>query len=86
MAYRQVQQTMTVGVAVDDGCPRVVPEGKAGNGDAVRSGHIAVVPLQLIVCFDALFALRAPPFTGFAAAERDDLLDLSCCYGRTENI
>jgi len=82
----QAQFAMTIAVAIDDSCQRVSPESKAGNGDAVMSGHIAVVPLQLIVCFDALFALRAPPFTGFAAAERDDLLDLSCCYGRTENI
>ena len=77
---------MTIGVAIDDSCQRVSPESKAGNGDAVRSGHIAVVPLQMLVRFDALFALRAPPFTGFAAAERDDLLDLSCCDGGTENI
>ena len=82
----QAQFAMTIGVAIDDSCQRVVPVGKAGNGDAVRSGHIAVMPLKLLVCLDALFALRAPPFPGLEAAERDDLLDLSCCDRRTENF
>ena len=90
----QVQQTMTVGVAVDDGCPRVVPEGKAGNGDAVGNGRAVVRPLKTVVRLDTLdvlfdamheFLLTAL-FRKAYLAERDDLLDLSCCDRRTENF
>lgn len=90
----QVQQTMTVGVAIDDSCQRVVPVGKAGNGDAVGNGRAVVRPLKTVVRLDTLdvlfdamleFLLTAL-FRKAYLAERDDLLDLSCCDRRTENF
>ena len=85
---------MTVGVAVDDGCLRVAPEGKAGNGDAVGNGRAVVRPLKTVVRLDTLdvlfdamleFLLTAL-FRKAHLAERDDLLDLSCCDCRTKDI
>ena len=68
--------------------------GKAGNGDAVGNGRAVVRPLKTVVRLDTLdvffdamleFLLTALFRKGYPA-ERDDLLDLSCCDRRTENF
>ena len=85
---------MAVGVTVDDGRLGAAPEGKAGNGDAVRNSRAFVCPLQMLVGLDALGVLfdalleflRTALFRKAHLAKRDDLLGLSCRDGGMENI